>query len=121
MFSTWNFVLRLVSIIQDSKSFLSFTSLLSFMTSFFLPIRQKFGKGWKGPFESRQAIFPNHTSKISCSLIDQQLLHSTPACGYKFHALPVHLHPAYAAPPIGQFAGIHTSSLIKIEKILTYY
>ena len=39
-------------------------------------------------------------SKTSYSLIDRQLLHCTPACGYKLHALPVHLYPTFTASPM---------------------
>ena len=42
MFFTWNFVLRLISLIQDTKSFLLLTSLSLFMTSSFLSICRKF-------------------------------------------------------------------------------
>ena len=49
------------------------------------------------------------TSKIYYSLIKPQLLHCTQACGYKFHALPVHLHPIFTAPPIGGAFGVQPS------------
>ena len=42
------------------------------------------------------------TSNIFYSLI-------TPACGYKFHALPVHLHPTFTAPPIRGTYGVQPS------------
>ena len=32
---------------------------------------------------------------------EPQLLPCTPACGYKFHALIVYLHPTFTVPPIG--------------------
>ena len=46
------------------------------------------------------------TSKVSYSLIEPQLLPCTSTCSYKFHALPVHLHPTFLTPPIGGALGI---------------
>ena len=44
--------------------------------------------------------------KISYSLIEPQLLPYASACGYKFHALAIYLHPTFTAPPIGGAFGI---------------
>ena len=49
------------------------------------------------------------TSKISYNLIEPQLFHCTPTCCYKFHAIPVHLHPTFTASPIGDAFGILSS------------
>ena len=43
------------------------------------------------------AIIIKHAT-FSYSLIKSQLLPCAPACGYKFHALAVYLHPIFTAP-----------------------
>ena len=37
---------------------------------------------------------------------EPQLLPCTPACGYKLHALSVHLHLTFTVSPIGETFGI---------------
>ena len=34
-------------------------------------------------------------AKLSNSSIESQLFHCAPACGYKFHALEIYLHPKF--------------------------
>ena len=37
-------------------------------------------------------------AKLTYSLIKSQLFSCAPACGYKFHALAIYLHPTFTTP-----------------------
>ena len=49
---------------------------------------------------------PGFGHKISFSLIEPQPFLFTPACGYEYHALAVHPHPTFTAPPVKSAFGI---------------
>ena len=49
------------------------------------------------------------TSKVFYSLIEPQLHRYAPTCGYKFHALSVHLQVTFTTPPNGGTFGIQVN------------
>ena len=53
-------------------------------------------------------------SKISCSLIEPQILLCTPAYGNEFHALVVHPQPTFTAPPVISAYGTGWRSVVEL-------
>ena len=53
-------------------------------------------------------------SKISYSLVEPQSLLFVPACGYEFHALAVHAHPTFTAPPARSHLEFGRGSVVKL-------
>ena len=60
-------------------------------------------------------------------MIKPQLLPCTPACGYKFHALAVYLHPTLTAHPIRGAFGIQSNifggafSIVNVLRLFGYF
>ena len=72
-------------------------------------------------------ISKSQQEKICFSLIQPQLLPCTPACGYKFHALAVYLHPTLTAHTIRGAFGIQSNifggafSIVNVLRLFDYF